>query len=553
LPPDKVLIISTNAGIDSWRRQDVALAYGLRKAGKEVTVLNCEGYQDTCSTKIIMQDSWDKNEEFYSEICKRCQKISKFYNDISKIDTTRIDEFTSKDDEKEIESFFKDNNIYSKRLRFKGVLVYKAAAFHIINNFKVKEVTFRSKNIIVNAFRKELKQTLINIISLKRIITKINPKIIIYNNFFYPLENITCQIANESGIESFYFFGSNNHTKLNTRYQIFRKNTLEYWKFLKSKYTDTIKLTEDDVLETIDHFETYLNAEVSYCFSERLTKSDVLNRIYNKTDKKLVLVTLSGEDELTISKINGYCKKRNNYFSDQLSCVQTILKFFNKKKKYFVIVRPHPRSFSSIDNNKRDIDFNKIEQLCKLNNAFYCSNNIKLSIYNILSQTDFHINMWSSTAIESNLLGIPVLTCFPDFTSYPPHIDKYLTKENNLHTTLESFLKCKHSISRVIKSIQWRSIYAKQYEFSLNESPYTSLSYDNFTNKRFELKHKLNNYYSNCSLPDEILQRVFHNITSPSRKQSNKYINKLNTYKLVAHRLVKYFQDTKTGDFFSKY
>jgi hypothetical protein len=523
------------------------------KAGKQVTVLKCEGKQSTCSTKIIMQGNWQSKSKSNSKICERCQEISKFYNDISNINTIKIDEYKSIVDEKEIRIFINNNNIYSKRLKFKGILLYKAAAFHIINTYKVKEINSNSKKIIINAFRKEVSQILRNIISVKKIIKEINPRIIIYNNFFYPLENIVNQIANESKIDTFYFFGSNNHTKLNTRYQIFKKNTLEYWKFLRNKYTQSIKVTEGDVLETIDHFETYLNAEVSYCFSERFTKSDILNEIYDETNKKLVLITLSGEDELTISKINGYCKRRINYFSDQLSCLKSVLEFFNRRNKYFVIVRPHPRSFLSIDNNKCDIDFNKIEQLCKLNNAFYCSNDIKLSIYNILSRTDFHINMWSSTAIESNLLGIPVLTCFPDFTSYPPHIDKFVTKKDNFSKVLKNLLKCKPSISRVYKSIQWRLIFSKKYEFTINKTPYTTLSYNNFTNNKTELIHKLQNYYSNCSLPYHIEQRLFHNTTLPNTNETYKPINRRKAYRLVANRLEKYFHGTKTGDFFSKY
>ncbi len=284
-------------------------------------------------------------------------------------------------------------------------------------------------------------------IKLDKLIKDYSPKIMIVYNAFYSVTKTAVRIAESNGIKSYSLHAGPGKRAFYSNISIYEASKdlmLAHKEIFWEKFKKQ-DLHVSDIENVKDYIEETRSAKNPLIFSEGmkvLTKEKILEKFKIDTDKKIVLVALSSEDEATANEVIKMVPTRLDscMFKSQREWLGFIVNQLKDREDVIVIIRTHPREYPSHRDNKRSlnsIDF--INELRNLPTNFRLNTpEDKLSIYNLLQVTSVALTYTSSSAVDAVLFGVPVLTQDTEYIhSFPAEMCTVYSKKEDFPKILE--------------------------------------------------------------------------------------------------------------------
>jgi hypothetical protein len=409
---NKYLFFSPYAGISKHSEVEDKLALGLKSMGNEVSFLRCDGeFSNYCLTMSaygmqISSEIWEKEK-----VCIRCKSSANFSKEYLKIDATNIFERISPIGYKELEFLTNENWI---NFKYKGLDVGRIAAYQVFIKYKLNSNTIpkHAWPLFVN----DLRQCIALIDQYEEYFKGKSDLILVVYNRLYPLNHVMCILAEHAGLDTYSIQASGaldnfydglaiNRHELND----FDFPTSEEWKDFSRN-----SLLKSEVKDVIRHIKALFVAKSPWVYSppRKVARTSLRGELGIDVSKRLILLTMSSEDELVAASMSGLIRNLDNLRSDsQIEWVTTVIGSVSNADDIHLIVRPHPREFP----NKRD-DVTSPQSILLRGVFEELPPNVSVdwptdnrSIYDYVGEVDLLVNYSSSVGAEFALFGVPVL------------------------------------------------------------------------------------------------------------------------------------------------
>lgn len=175
--------------------------------------------------------------------------------------------------------------------------------------------------------------------------------------------------------------------------------------------------------------------------------------------KKLVVVALSGLDEVFATEMTWGEWNFKCLFEGQIEWVKALVEYFSIRPEVNLVIRMHPRSVSSV--NEKESGF--LELMKEMSKEF--PENIRLntpddniSNYELMKFCHLILTYFSSAALEYGLFGIKSLTCVKNY-DYAPYeiLGKIPEDKEEYFGLLTTYLELPYvlDIDRIRKTFRW--------------------------------------------------------------------------------------------------
>ena len=245
----------------------------------------------------------------------------------------------------------------------------------------------------------------------------------IYVNGNYSLNAVARERLNRSGVKCWSIEYSWANSVIEKRVYL-ERDRLEHrrdWSRLeavKAKYQCSLS----DGLTAIDGFRSRVQGVDANSYSSR-ARTESWDRFdqFRQRFKELVSIFVSSGDELLTHEVVYGFVQDTRYFKDQSEWLRFLISNANPEVGY--VVRLHPR----LKPNKRDsVQAEEYVRLADALAAAHGMNNFlileadeSISSYYVLLHSALSVVSWSMMALESVVLGIPTIACFPKNMSFP--------------------------------------------------------------------------------------------------------------------------------------
>lgn len=175
----------------------------------------------------------------------------------------------------------------------------------------------------------------------------------------------------------------------------------------------------------------------------------------------LASIFVSSSDELRVHEVVYGFQQDKTFFESQIDWLNFLIDKSDPSVGY--VIRLHPR----LKPNKRDaveaMEYAQISQAInrarQLNNFYIIDSDNPISSYYILLNSSISIVSWSMMGLESAVLGIPVVACFPKNMAFP--IEKMSPQPKNLAEVV-AYIQCRNLPKRTfdndVETLKWIGI-----------------------------------------------------------------------------------------------
>jgi hypothetical protein len=378
-------------------------------------------------------------------ICNICKKNSNFKEKIN-LSVKYIEDYIENSENYLVNDFMntvkKDN---WTNATFQDIPIGRAALYEIQLRYKLKNLNLSDE--IWRIYSTQLKYCVQTIIAARKVLLENNASGVVVYNDLYSLNFAFTSVAKDLKLATYSLQANGPVNDLYSRYSIddhkFKIRQLidnPGWNIAKNKPLNFIK-----IYRISKFLNGLLSAKSFLVYSSRTTqvfrRSNFRSKWNIPKDKKIVLVTLSSQDEVIAELFQNQSLHKNDLISS-IDLTKKIIEFCKSNTDWFFIVRPHPREFSNKRENTNSesgrelLDFLRSQTLPK--NMFISLPEHHISLYQLIFVSDFILNLISTAGIESLALGRPVIYMENNlFSAYPRelniNIDRDLRQLNGLH------------------------------------------------------------------------------------------------------------------------
>lgn len=177
--------------------------------------------------------------------------------------------------------------------------------------------------------------------------------------------------------------------------------------------------------------------------------------------RNLVSIFVSSSDELRVHEVVYGFQQDKTFFENQIDWLNFLID--NSDPNVGYLIRLHPR----LKPNKRDtveaMEYAQISQAIdrtkQMDNFYVIDSDNPISSYYILLNSSISIVSWSMMGLESAVLGIPVVACFPKNMAFP--IEKMSPQPKNLAEVV-AYIQCrnlpKRTFDNEVETLKWIGI-----------------------------------------------------------------------------------------------
>ena len=431
-----------------WKHSEVELSF-LRKVSSshaDSIFLSCRGlYSSFCNSMSAFGLNENSSPEAKMGICNICKKNSNFKEKIG-LNVKFIEDYIENSENYLVNDFMntvdKDN---WTNATFQNIPIGRAALYEIQLRYKLMDLNLSEE--IWHIYLTQLKYCVQTIIAARKVLALNHASGVVVYNDLYSLNFAFTSVAKDLKLATYSLHANGPVNDMYSRYSIddhnFKIRQLidnPKWNIAKNKPLNFIK-----IYKISQFLNGLLSAKNFLVYSSRATqifrRSNFRSKWNIPKDKKIILVTLSSQDEVMAELFQNQSLHKNDLINN-IDLTKKIIEFCRSNADWFFIVRPHPREFS----NKREktnsesgrelLDFLRSQTLTK--NMFISHPEYHISLYQLIFVSDFILNLISSAGIESLALGRPVLHLENNlFSAYPRdlnfNIDRELRQLNGLH------------------------------------------------------------------------------------------------------------------------
>ena len=431
-----------------WKHSEIELSF-LRKVSSSYAnsiFLSCRGlYSSFCNSMSAFGLSENSSTEAKMSICNICKKNSNFKEKIN-FNLKYIEDYIKNSENHLVNNFM---NTVSRdnwaNVTFQNIPIGRAALYEIQLRYKLIDLNLSEE--IWHIYLTQLKYCVQTIIAARNFLLDNNASGVVVYNDLYSLNYAFTSVAKDLNLATYSLQANGPVSDIYSRYSIddhnFKMRQLfenPEWNIAKNKPLNFIK-----IYKVSQFLNGLLSARSFLVYSSRTTqifrRSNFRSKWNIPRDKKIILVTLSSQDEIMAELFQNQSLHKNDLINS-VDLTKKIIEFCKINTEWFFIVRPHPREFSNkrektnSQSGKELLDFLRSQTLPK--NMFISFPEYHISLYQLIFVSDFILNLISSAGIESLAFGRPVLYLENNlFSAYPRglniKIDRELLQLNGLH------------------------------------------------------------------------------------------------------------------------
>ena len=384
------------------------------------------------------------------QVCSRCTKTLDFKGEVTDVAITYVSDHISDIDEKLIQDFVAGVNQENwKEATFLGINLGIISTYEIFLRYKITEGEIPPN--LWQAYLQQLRYcAVIAALATNIVSTKDIESVVLYNDL-YSLNRTFQEVAKKFGVSVISLQANGTISNQYSRYSVdtLERRTLELFESSDWEKARDTPLSPLELWRVYRFLRGLLNAKSFWVYSERtrpkIRRSDFRKALGLPVDKKILLMTLSSQDEWFAESFSK-TKLDGNGLISQIDLVSRVIECFRTSPDWFLIIRPHPREFP----NKREMNISThgVEIQNYFKNQILPSNVIldypesKNSLYQLISISDYVFNVLSSVGAESTALGVPVLSLPTEqFSAYPRELNYYVRDDLSDLTSLVSLQK----------------------------------------------------------------------------------------------------------------
>lgn len=426
----KVMFYSPHSAIWVHAFPEALVAEALVQEGNEIFYVGCgRRFRKFCVAMSAFGLNYFSSDNAKEKICQKCESNKSLIRDeFGLIGTDIADELTDADilhAEDILKDVTSDNYL---TVEYSGVNVGRLALYEFLLNHKKNNLEIETDEW--PEFKAELANSIYSAIASLRIIEREKPDRLITYNSFYSVNHVCCIAADTMSVPHYLLHaGSNMAHRLETltlsrgySYNFTTRHPL--WKYFRD-----VPCSPPQMGVVTDHLLALLKAKNAFIYSAPKSNDQVdLRRKFSiNSQQKVLVATMSSHDERFAAVTIGVMPESFDLvFPTQVDWIGALTEFVAGRPELFLIIRVHPREFP----NKRESVTS--EFATKLRASFVdLPFNVRvnwpsdgISLYDIADIADVFLNSRSTTGMEMNLLGLPVVLYSPDqLYSYPPDLN----------------------------------------------------------------------------------------------------------------------------------
>ena len=406
------------------------MAEALMQEGNEIVYVGCgRQFRSYCVAMSAFGLKYDFSEKDKEDICRTCVNnnslIRKEFNlkgpdiadELSAADMLHVDDI--------LKAVTPQNYL---TLEFSGIEVGRLALYEFLlnhkkNNLKISPAEWPE-------FKAALRNSICSALASLRIIEREKPDRLITYNSFYSVNHACCIAADKLSVPHYLLHAGNNMAHRMETLTLSRGYSYNFiarhplWKHYRA-----LPCSSSQLSVVTDHLLALFNATSVFIYSAPRSheKMDLRSKFGIALQQKVLVATMSSHDERFAAVTIGVMPEDYDLvFPAQIDWISVLTEFVAGRPDLFLIIRVHPREFP----NKRESVTS--EYATKLQAQFEdLPVNVRvnwptdeISLYNLADITNVFLNSRSTTGLEMNLLGLPVVLYSPDqLYAYPPDLN----------------------------------------------------------------------------------------------------------------------------------
>lgn len=298
--------------------------------------------------------------------------------------------------------------------KYKGIDVGRYALYELI--LKYKKNTLNLSNEEHLAFLEALSNCIYIVDAANKIIDEIDPHLILVFNPQYGVNSCFSQVAIQKGKKIYYLSGNSAWNEIHRTARIWNYKLYGIQTPVNSNTDLTkIKLSFSEKCGINRQKSILKSAKSPWVYSQPSRNLSAYDFFHIAPDKKIVLAAMNSYDEIFAANIrnpNSILESNEIVFADQIVWIKELILWAQENSKVHLIIRPHPRELP----NKREgvtsefvseweSEFTNLPSNVSLNHP-----KDLFSIYDMFSSISILTTGWSSTALEADMFGVPVVT-----------------------------------------------------------------------------------------------------------------------------------------------
>ncbi len=227
----------------------------------------------------------------------------------------------------------------------------------------------------------------------------------------------------------------------------------------EQQYFD-IPATEVEHAAIADHILA-LMAGRGFAYSKALGRGAAAKGELPSSNIKNLTAVLSSYDELWASELAGFelCAT-GGIFETQIDWVRWLFELARRREDIRLTVRVHPREFIRGSDGGQSVHAGLLQTLFqeKPGNVIVNLPEDGISMYELLFESDAVLVAWSSAGFEAGLLGIPVVTYFPEVLQYPHSLTYLAMSVADYEIKIDEALRSGWSLERSRRFFRWAAL-----------------------------------------------------------------------------------------------
>jgi len=448
----KILVFSPHAYYDVHAVPEALVLESLILKGHDVRILQCNGVLNTycLCMSLIPHDASAYSKQ---EICAECIRRRAAINNEFGFNSVPLEAFLSANDLSGVSEHVANlsPHDYLNKEYFE-IPVARYALYEILLKRKIYRTELKDNEW--SEYVKHFKNSMLVLLAARNILSKHKFEALLTYNALYSINHVFCAVAEQNNIRHYSL-----HAGPNLKHRIAEMTIQKGINSELSKLEHPVlakcleeSISSEKMAKIKDHVDAYFESKSLWVYSiapTRISENELRNKFRIKKEQKVLLVTMSSEDERFAAKTVGAISddvESSLIFKNQREWLEFLIDYAKTNDDYFLLIRVHPRDFP---NKREQVTSENAHMLQKLFTELELPKNVavnwpadNISLHDLIKITDVGLNSRSTAALELLLMGIPVVIYAKE------NLYSYARELNYCATTIEDY---KLKISQAVR------------------------------------------------------------------------------------------------------
>ena len=442
----------------------------------EIKQIKCNGAYNGWCTAMPSVGSIDiPDEEDRAKICSRCrfnklELLEKHFNfDMDDIEMY-LDELDYQKAKNLTSSLQKEEMI---NYRVEDLEIGKIAQYEVLLHSKKQIEDFDENEF--NKYVMCFYNCLLTYYATVKLFKSYKPDRVLIYNTLYHANNICAHIARLNGVIVYNLHASLSSFDTFERLIVGKDHAYQYIADMKEHWHNfkDVNLTARDAWMISKHYEqVFFQTNVTNYSPALKNVFDFYNVFPSARGKKIVLATMSSEDEINAFISANAVEKDSVIFKSQLEWISWLINYFRDKDEYCLIIRPHPREFPNLREKKTSTNAQRMRDLFDdlAPNIFINWPTDNINLFLMFLEVDLVLNSYSTAGLDALLFGLPVVTHEDKLIDHPKDLFYSVSNLEEYELAINQGIKDGFSFERIYKLYKWLNLRYNLAEFDISES-----------------------------------------------------------------------------------